>query len=99
MVKQLSLPSGEIALPAFFPDATYGAIRAGDIDDVKQAGLTGCEMNTWHLYNKPGAKLIKSLGGLRKFTGYDGAILTDSGGFQLYSQIRENADYGEIREK
>ena len=46
MVKQLSLPSGEIALPAFFPDATYGAIRAGDIDDVKQAGLTGCEMNT-----------------------------------------------------
>lgn len=99
MVKNLFLPSGEVKLPAFFPDATYGAIRAGDINDVEKAGLSGCEMNTWHLYNKPGAKLIKSLGGLKKFTGYDGAILTDSGGFQLYSQIRENADYGEIREK
>jgi queuine tRNA-ribosyltransferase len=48
---------------------------------------------------KPGAKLIKSLGGLHGFTGYKGAILTDSGGFQLYSLIRENADYGEIRDK
>jgi queuine tRNA-ribosyltransferase len=56
-------------------------------------------MNSYHLMTKPGAKLIKSLGGLHGFTGYRGAILTDSGGFQLYSLIRENADYGEIRDK
>jgi len=55
-------------------------------------------MNSYHLMTKPGAKLIKSLGGLHGFSGYKGVILTDSGGFQLYSLIRENPDYGEIRE-
>ena len=99
MVKNLTLPSGEIRLPAFFPDATYGAIRAGSFEDVYRGGLYGCEMNSYHLMTKPGAKLIKSLGGLHGFTGYRGAILTDSGGFQLYSLIRENAEYGEIRDK
>ncbi len=99
MVKALSLPSGEVKLPAFFPDATYAAVRAADIEDVADAGLSGLEMNTWHMYTKPGAKLIKALGGLHKFSGWSGAILTDSGGFQLYSMIRENAAYGEIREK
>ncbi|MBQ8088350.1 MAG: queuine tRNA-ribosyltransferase family protein [Clostridia bacterium] len=98
-MKQLHTPSGEIALPAFFPDATYGAIRAAAFDDVYAAQLQGCEMNSYHLMSKPGAKLIKSLGGLHRFTGYRGAILTDSGGFQLYSLIRENADYGEIRDR
>ena len=99
MVRELHLPSGDVRLPAFFPDATYGAVRAADVEDVERAGLAGLEMNTWHLYNKPGARTIKLLGGLRKFSAWNGAILTDSGGFQLYSQIRENSDYGEIREK
>ena len=95
----LKLISGAVPLPAFFPDATYGAIRAGSFDDVLRAGLYGCEMNSYHLMSRPGAKVIKSLGGLHGFTGYSGAILTDSGGFQLYSLIRENAEYGEIRDR
>jgi len=99
MIDKLSLPSGEVRLPAFFPDATYGCVRAAGIEDVADANLQGLEMNSYHLYSKPGARLIKSLGGLRTFTGWKGAILTDSGGFQLYSMIRENPDYGEIREK
>ena len=99
MVRELLLPAGTLKLPAFFPDATYGAVKCTDVNDVDEAHLYGMEMNTWHLYNKPGAKLIKSLGGLKKFSGWNGAVLTDSGGFQLYSQIRENAEYGEIREK
>ena len=85
-------------LPAFFPDATYAAVRAASFADVETAGLFGLEMNTYHLMTKPGARLIKSLGGLHGFSGYKGAILTDSGGFQLYSLIRENPEYGEIRE-
>ena len=99
MISSIRLPSGEVPLPAFFPDATYGAVRASGFEDVESAGLFGLEMNSYHLYSRPGARLIKTLGGLRGFTGYRGAILTDSGGFQLYSMIRENADYGEIREK
>ena len=98
-MKHLETPAGRVPLPAFFPDATYGAIRAGSFEDVYRGGLYGCEMNSYHLMTKPGAKLVKSLGGLHGFTGYRGAILTDSGGFQLYSLIRENADYGEIRDK
>jgi len=95
----LDTPSGTIRLPTFFPDATYGAIRAGSFEDVYAAGLWGCEMNSYHLMTKPGSKLIKRLGGLHGFTGYKGSILTDSGGFQLYSLIRENPEYGEIRDK
>ena len=98
-MKYLETPGGAVRLPAFFPDATYGAIRAGAFEDVYAAGLQGCEMNSYHLMTKPGAKLIKSLGGLHSFTGYKGAILTDSGGFQLYSLIHENPAYGEIRDR
>ena len=97
-MKYLDLPSGRVPLPAFFPDATYAAVRAASFADVEAAGLFGLEMNTYHLMTKPGARLVKSLGGLHGFSGYRGAILTDSGGFQLYSLIRENPDYGEIRE-
>ena len=98
-MKQLETPSGRVPLPAFFPDATYAAVRAADFGAVEGAGLYGCEMNSYHLMTKPGAKLIKALGGLHGFSGYPGVILTDSGGFQLYSLIRENPEYGEIREK
>ena len=93
----LNTRQGPLRLPAFFPDATYGAVRATSMDAALSARVQGMEMNTFHLYNRPGARLIKSLGGLHRFTGYDGVILTDSGGFQLYSMISENPSYGEIR--
>ena len=48
-MRYLETPSGPIQLPAFFPDATYGAIRAGAFEDVYDAGLVGCEMNSYHL--------------------------------------------------
>lgn len=44
---------GSVPLPAFFPDATYGAVRAAGFEDVENAGLTGLVMNTYHLYNRP----------------------------------------------
>ena len=97
MPDKLITPHGEIALPAFFPDATYGTVRATGMAAVESTGTPGMVMNTYHLYNRPGARLIKSLGGLHRFTGWDKAILTDSGGFQLFSLIRENPAYGEIR--
>ena len=83
MPDKLITPHGEIALPAFFPDATYGTVRATGMAAVESTGTPGMVMNTYHLYNRPGARLIKSLGGLHRFTGWDKAILTDSGGFQL----------------
>lgn len=97
MVKKLITPHGELELPAFFPDATYGAVRATSMAQAEATGTPGMVMNTYHLYNRPGARLIKSLGGLHKFTSWPRTILTDSGGFQLFSLIRENPAYGEIR--
>lgn len=97
-MNELITPHGAVRLPAFFPDATHGAVRATGFEDVLEAGTPGLVMNSYHLYNRPGAKLIKSLGGLHKFTGFGRPILTDSGGFQLFSLIRENAAYGEIRD-
>ncbi len=97
-MKELVTRRGSVRLPAFFPDATYGAVRATGFEDVENARLEGVVMNSYHLINRPGAKLIKRLGGLHRFTGYPGTILTDSGGFQLFSLIRENSAYGEIRE-
>ncbi|MEG0144702.1 MAG: tRNA guanosine(34) transglycosylase Tgt [Clostridia bacterium] len=97
-MRELITRHGSVPLPAFFPDATYGAVRATGFEDVETAQLFGLVMNSYHLYNRPGARLIKRLGGLHQFTGYPGVLLTDSGGFQLYSLIRENPSFGEIRE-
>ncbi len=89
---------GRVLLPAFFPDATYGALRATGFEDAEQAGLMGLVMNAYHLYTRPGASVIKRMGGLHAFAGWDRTLLTDSGGFQLFSLIRENPAYGEIRD-
>jgi queuine tRNA-ribosyltransferase len=78
-MKTLVTRRGAIELPAFFPDATYGALRAAGFDDAQAARVPGVVMNTFHLYQRPGAKLVKSLGGLHAFCGWPGAILTRFG--------------------
>jgi queuine tRNA-ribosyltransferase len=88
-----------LSLPAFFPDGTYGVVKAVDAIDVANAGVDGIVMNALHLSSKPGAKIIKTVGGINNFTGFKGPVLTDSGGFQVFSLIRDNKKYGEIRKK
>ena len=94
---ELTLPHGNIKLPAFFPDGTRGVVRCVDAADLHACKIPGIVMNTYHLMTKPGAGTIKALGGLNKFTGWSRPIITDSGGFQVFSLIRENASFGEIR--
>ena len=86
-----------VKLPAFFPDGTRGVVRCVDATDLENCKIPGIVMNTYHLMTKPGASTIKALGGLHKFTGWNRPIITDSGGFQVFSLIRENASFGEIR--
>jgi len=93
----LNLPHGIVPLPAFFPDATRGVVRTVDSADLTACGVQGLVMNTYHLMTKPGPATIKSLGGLHSFSGWNRPIITDSGGFQVFSLIRENAAMGEIR--
>ena len=94
----LQTPHGALRLPAFFPDGTQGVVRCMDAGDLKDSHVPGLVMNTYHLLSKPGPATLKAMGGLHRFIGWDRPILTDSGGFQVFSMIRENPKYGEIRQ-
>lgn len=76
---------GEIDTPAFQPIATQGAVKALLFKDLKELGAQITLCNTYHLYIRPGIDVIRQAGGLHKFISWDGPILTDSGGFQVYS--------------
>lgn len=77
---------GTVHTPAFMNVATAGAIKGGlDADDLKKIGCQVMLSNTYHLHVRPGDDLVNELGGLHKFTGWEGPILTDSGGFQVFS--------------
>lgn len=92
----IDLPHGALSLPAFLPDATLGVVRAVDSADVEAAGIGALVMNTFHLMQHPGASTIQALGGLHAMAGWRGPILTDSGGFQAYSLIREQPKLGSL---
>ncbi len=79
-------PHGTVQTPAFQNVATCGAIKGGlEADDLVNVGCQVMLCNTYHLHVRPGDELIRDLGGLHKFTGWNGPILTDSGGFQVFS--------------
>ena len=83
---EFTTPHGVVQTPAFQNVATCGAIKGGlEADDLKRIGCQVMLSNTYHLHVRPGDELIKDLGGLHKFTTWDGPILTDSGGFQVFS--------------
>jgi queuine tRNA-ribosyltransferase len=86
-IGELFFPSRGIHLetPAFAPVATRASVKAISQEELKSIGYQLILCNTYHLHLRPGDELISSLGGLHKFMAYDGAILTDSGGFQIYS--------------
>lgn len=95
----LRLPSGDLPLPAYLPDATHAVVRSVDAADLEQVGTKAVVMNTFHLMQRPGVTTIKALGGLHEMSGWRGPIITDSGGFQAYSMIRENSKYGTLTDK
>ena len=76
---------GEVLTPAFLPVGTVGSVKTLTPDDVRQAGGRIVLANTYHLSLRPGAETVRRLGGLHRFMSWDGAILTDSGGFQVMS--------------
>lgn len=94
---EIILPHGSVKLPAFFPDGTNGVVRCLDSKDLENCQVNGLVMNTYHLMTKPGQSVIKALGGLNDFINWKRPIITDSGGFQVFSLIRENSKFGEIQ--
>ncbi|MCX7724298.1 MAG: tRNA guanosine(34) transglycosylase Tgt [Thermodesulfovibrio sp.] len=76
---------GIVHTPAFMPVGTNGTVKAMTPDEIKQIGYEIILSNTYHLYLRPGHETIKKIGGIHKFINWHGPILTDSGGFQIYS--------------
>ncbi len=81
---------GDIETPVFMPVGTRGSVKTMTQDDLEKVGASIILGNTYHLYLRPGHKLIESLGGLHKFISWDHPILTDSGGFQVFSLSKLN---------
>ncbi|GAC1435515.1 MAG: tRNA guanosine(34) transglycosylase Tgt [Ktedonobacteraceae bacterium] len=90
----LYLPHGQLHMPFFMPDATQGVVRSLAATDLLVCGIQAVVMNTFHLMQRPGSSTIQALGGLHKMSAWQGPIITDSGGFQAYSLIQQNAKFG-----
>lgn len=92
----LKTPRGDIRTPAFMLVGTAGTVKGVYMDQVKEAGADIILGNTYHLMLRPGAERVKKLGGLHKFGGWNGPILTDSGGFQVWSlsKLRKMSEKG-----
>jgi queuine tRNA-ribosyltransferase len=95
---ELSTQHGIIKTPVLCPVGTQGSVKTLTPQDVKDVGMRMILANTYHLYLRPGIPVIEKLGGLHKFMNWDGAILTDSGGYQLFSlsKLRQINDEGVI---
>ena len=96
MPGELATRHGPLALPVFCPDATRGVVRTVDAGDLRRCGVQGLVVNTLHLAQTPGVGLIKSQGGIHVFMSWDRPVITDSGGFQAMSMIRQNPRYGTV---
>ncbi len=81
----LTLPHGDVQTPAFMPVGTHAVVRGLSAADVRRTGAQIILANTYHLHLRPGEEIIRTMGGLNRFTTWDRPMLTDSGGFQIFS--------------
>ncbi len=95
---RVDTPGGSFSTPCFMPVGTRGAVRHLSSADLADLGVEVVLANTYHLMLRPGADVVRRLGGLRGFTGWEGVSLTDSGGYQVFSlQPRVDDDGAEFR--
>lgn len=90
---------GPLDIPAFLPDATRAAVRTLDSQDVEKCNIQCLMVNAIHISNHPGTLVIKAHGGIHEFMRWNKPIFSDSGGFQVYSLIAENAKLGSVTPK
>lgn len=89
---ELQTNHGKLETPFFMPDATRAFIKTVSVADLKQSKTEALVVNTFHLYLQPGEELIKKAGGVHKFMDWDRPILSDSGGFQIFSLIHSSQE-------
>jgi queuine tRNA-ribosyltransferase len=98
MSMPLATRLGELATPVFLPDATRAGVRGLTGEDLRVVGIEGLVVNAFHLLRRPGVRVIGAAGGIHRFMDWDGPILSDSGGFQVWSLIRQDPARGVIRD-
>ena len=98
-VGRLATRKGVVATPFFMPDATRASVRGLSRGDLAAAGIWPMVVNTYHLYLQPGTDLIEQAGGVHGLMHWDGPLLSDSGGYQVYSLIHKNPEMGRITEE
>ena len=93
---KIILPHGEVETPVFMPVGTAATVKSMKPEDVERLGAEIILSNTYHLYLRPGSKIIRDAGGLHKFMNWNRPILTDSGGFQVFSlgEMRKITEQG-----
>jgi queuine tRNA-ribosyltransferase len=95
-IGRLQTKSGVIETPFFMPDATRGFVRSIGIDDLEKIGVKPMVVNTYHLYLKPGMEIVRKAEGINKFMNWNYPLLSDSGGYQVFSLIHKNSKMGKI---
>lgn len=93
---ELRTAHGLLRTPFYMPDATRGFVKLTSNQEVKASGTEALVVNTFHLYLQPGLKTIIKAGGLHKFMDWSGPLLSDSGGYQVFSLIHRNQKLGKI---
>ena len=91
---RITTPHGTVETPAFMPVGTRAAVKTLDVRDLAETGAEMILSNTYHLMLRPGAGLVERMGGLHRFTAWEGPILTDSGGYQIFSLDPEVDEQG-----
>ncbi|MCB9778351.1 MAG: tRNA guanosine(34) transglycosylase Tgt [Alphaproteobacteria bacterium] len=91
----LRTPHGDVPTPAFMPVGTYGTVKGITPPELRELGASAVLANTYHLWVRPGHREVEELGGLHSFMGWSGPILTDSGGFQVFSL----SEYAKVTEQ
>ena len=93
---KLHTPHGTFETPVFMPVGTLATVKTLSPEELDQMGAKIILANTYHLWLQPGEKIVEEAGGLHKFENWGGAILTDSGGFQVFSlsKLREITEEG-----
>ena len=89
---------GTLTVPTFLPDATRAGVRGTSSEDLRQVGIEAVVVNAFHLLRRPGARVVQAAGGIHRFMDWNGPILSDSGGFQVWSLIRQDPNRGVIRD-
>ncbi|HXE82157.1 MAG TPA: tRNA-guanine transglycosylase, partial [Gemmatimonadales bacterium] len=87
----LKLPHGTVETPVFMPVGTQATVRGLSVEDLQAAGSTVLLANAYHLLLRPGPEVFARLGGIHRLMQWDGSVLTDSGGFQVFSLAEDRA--------